>query len=265
MTSDRYTHGHHESVLRNHRWRTAANSAAYLLRHLQPETSLLDVGCGPGTITASLAAIVAPGSVVALDAHADVVAAAARDHPAPNLSFEVGDVYALRFADASFDVVHAHQLLQHLTDPVAALREMHRVARPGGMVAVRESDYGAFVWSPADERLDLWNRVYHQIARRNGAEPDAGRMLHRWFRTAGFDRLEVTSSTWTFHRPEDRAWWGETWAERVLHSAFARQALEYGLADQAALEQMAAAFREFAAHPDAVFVVLHGEVVATRD
>ena len=51
---DRYTHGHHESVLRSHRWRTAANSCAYLLPHLRPDMSLLDVGCGPGTITADL-------------------------------------------------------------------------------------------------------------------------------------------------------------------------------------------------------------------
>ena len=51
-----YTHGHHESVLRSHRWRTAENSAAYLLPHLGPARTLLDVGCGPGTITADLAA-----------------------------------------------------------------------------------------------------------------------------------------------------------------------------------------------------------------
>ena len=60
------------------------------------------------------------------------------------MTFEVGDVYALAAADDSFDVVHAHQVLQHLTDPVAALREMARVCRPGGVIAVRDVDYGAF-------------------------------------------------------------------------------------------------------------------------
>src|SRR6188472_2086916 len=65
---DTYTHGHHESVLRSHEWRTAENSAAYLLPHLQPGMDLLDVGCGPGTITLDLARLVAPGHVVGVDA-----------------------------------------------------------------------------------------------------------------------------------------------------------------------------------------------------
>ena len=72
-----YTHGHHESVLRSHTWRTAENSSAYLLPHLRAGQSLLDVGCGPGTITADLALLVAPGEVVGLDAGAEVVAQAA--------------------------------------------------------------------------------------------------------------------------------------------------------------------------------------------
>ena len=71
-----YTHGHHESVLRSHTWRTAENSAAYLLPHLRPGLSLLDIGCGPGTITVDLARLVAPGQVVGLDASAEVVAQA---------------------------------------------------------------------------------------------------------------------------------------------------------------------------------------------
>src|SRR5919106_1649585 len=64
-----YTHGHHESVLRSHTWRTAENSAGYLLPHLQPGMSLLDVGAGPGTITADLARLVEPGRTTALEAN----------------------------------------------------------------------------------------------------------------------------------------------------------------------------------------------------
>ncbi|MBV9292525.1 MAG: SAM-dependent methyltransferase, partial [Frankiales bacterium] len=66
-----YTHGHHESVLRAHRWRTAENSAAYLLPELHAGLSVLDVGSGPGTITGDLAAIVLPGRVTALEQTAD--------------------------------------------------------------------------------------------------------------------------------------------------------------------------------------------------
>ena len=97
-------------------------------------------------------------------------------------------MYALDFEDASFDVVHAHQVLQHLQDPVAALRELRRVLRPGGTLAVRDSDYAAFVWAPADPLLDRWNELYHPITARNGAEADAGRYLLGWVQAAGLHR-----------------------------------------------------------------------------
>src|SRR3954447_24913964 len=120
-----YTHGHHESVLRSHRWRTVENSAAYLVPHLRPGLELLDVGCGPGTITAGFATRLSPGQVRGIDFSADAIDAARRDHP--GVDFVTGDVYTLKFEDASWDIVHAHQVLQHLSDPVAALKEMRRV------------------------------------------------------------------------------------------------------------------------------------------
>jgi len=262
MPVERYTHGHHASVLRSHRWRTAQNSAGYLLGRLSPGLDLLDVGCGPGTITGDLAAMVAPGRVVGVDAAEDVVAAArAGAHPV-NVSFEVADAYALPFDDASFDVVHAHQVLQHLADPVAVLREMHRVLRPGGLVGVRDSDYAGFTWAPRDPVLDRWRELYHEVTAHNGGEADAGRHLLAWVRAAGFAEAEMTSSTWTFADPDARAWWGGLWAERVESSAFAEQALAYGLSDRDELAAIARAFLRWADSPDATFVVLHAEVVA---
>src|SRR6266849_2800773 len=121
-SSETYTHGHHESVLGSHRMRTAENSAAYLLPYLRSGMSLLDVGCGPGTITHDFARRLAPGEVIGVDREqAPLAEANALAAETSNLAFAVGDVYALDFVDASFDIVHAHQLLQHLTDPVAAL------------------------------------------------------------------------------------------------------------------------------------------------
>ena len=261
-----YTHGHHESVLRSHKWRTAENSAAYLLPRLRAGQRLLDVGCGPGTITLDLASLVAPGDVIGIDASADVVAearsaAAAR---ASDLRFEVGDVYRLAFDDDAFDVVHAHQVLQHLTDPVGALRELRRVLRPGGTLAVRDSDYGAFTWSPPSPVLDRWLALYHEVTRRNGADADAGRSLAAWVRAAGFTEIEAGSSTWTFADPASRAWWGGLWADRVRQSSFATQAVTYGLATVDELEAMATAFGTWAEDEDGWFVVPHGEVLATK-
>jgi SAM-dependent methyltransferase len=262
-----YTHGHHESVLRSHRWRTAENSAAYLLPHLRPGLELLDVGCGPGNLTCDLADRVTPGKVVGLDAASDVLEAAEAERTArgtANVSFEAGDVYGLRFDDDRFDVVHAHQVLQHLTDPVAALRELRRVTRPDGLVAARDSDYAAMTWYPADARLDRWLDLYHEATRRNGGEADAGRYLLAWAREAGFVQVDVSTSTWTFADPETRAWWGGLWADRVSHpgSGLAAQAVEYGLATTDELADLAEGWRAWSAQEDGYFAVVHAEVLA---
>ena len=264
---DTYTHGHHESVLRSHRWRTAENSAGYLLPFLAPGMRLLDIGCGPGTITLDLAARVADGRTVGVDREAAVVAEAQRlldSRPIAGVEFRTADAYALEFDDESFDVVHAHQLLQHLTDPVAALVEMRRVLRTGGVLAVRDSDYGGFVWAPSDALLDRWMELYHDVCRRNGADADAGRSLPGWARTAGFTEIQPSSSTWTFAEPDSRRWWGELWADRVLSSSLGEQAVEYGLSSRDELEAIAAAWRQWLHHDDGFFVVVHAELIARR-
>ena len=264
MTGDVYTHGHHESVLRSHTWRTAENSAAYLLPELRAGMVLLDVGCGPGTITTDLARKVAPGRCVGVDRASEVLAQAQAHATAKGVAveFQAADVYGLPFADAAFDVVHAHQVLQHLTDPVRALRELRRVLKPGGVLAARDSDYSCFSWAPLDPRLARWQAVYRAVCQRNQAEPDAGRFLKGWALAASFTRVTASSSTWTYADPESCAWWGSLWADRCELSEFGRQALGYGLATRAELADIAVAFREWAEKPEAFFVVLHGEVLA---
>jgi SAM-dependent methyltransferase len=248
-------------VLRSHRRRTAADSAAHLLPHLRPEHRLLDVGSGPGTITADLAGLV--GEVVALEATPEAVALTARElrrRGITNATTVVGDVHALELPDGSFDVVHAHQVLQHVGDPVTALREMARVSR--GLVAVRDSDYAAFAWYPELPGLDTWLRLYDAAARANGGQPQAGRRLLAWAHAAGLEQVTPSSSTWCFATPEDRAWWGGMWADRIRHSALADQLLAEGRADEAVLEEVARAWQEWAAHPDGWISLHHGELVA---
>ncbi|MGH3840647.1 MAG: methyltransferase domain-containing protein [Pseudonocardiaceae bacterium] len=261
-TRETYAHGHHESVLRSHRWRTAANSAAYLLDRLVPGTDVLDVGCGPGTITIGFARRVAPGRVVGVDRAAEVVDAARAEAEGPtNVEFRVGDAYRLPTPDAAFDVVHAHQLLQHLSDPVAALVEMRRACRPTGVVAARDSDYASAVWYPEDPTLDHWLDLQRRVMRDSGADPDAGRRLLGWARSAGFSKVVPSASVWCFATPADRGWWAGMWADRVVGSALAEHAVQRGLASRADLQDIAEAWRRWATAGDGWFAVVHGEVL----
>jgi ubiquinone/menaquinone biosynthesis C-methylase UbiE len=262
--ADIYTHGHHESVLRSHRWRTVENSAAYLAPYLAPGMNVLDVGCGPGSISADLARIVRPGRVLAIDNVATIVEHATSEvagRGTDNIEFAVTDAYDLDLPDDSFDVVHAHQVLQHLSEPVVALAQMRRVCRPQGIVAARDSDYEAMTWYPSDPVLERWLDVYREIAKSNDAEPDAGRRLHVWARQAGFTDVAVSASVWCFASNADRQWWGGMWSDRVLESAFAKQAVDGGFADSSELEEMGVAWRRWADHEDGWFSVLHGEVL----
>ncbi|WP_432015403.1 methyltransferase domain-containing protein [Streptomyces cucumeris] len=259
-----YTHGHHESVLRSHTWRTAANSAAYLTGRLEPGMRILDIGCGPGTITADLAELVPEGEVVAVDADSGVLErarAVAEERGLSHVRFAVADVHGLDHPDDSFDVVHAHQVLQHVGDPVRALREMRRVCRPGGLVAVRDSDYAAMTWHPSVPGMDEWLDLYRRVARANGGEPDAGRRLRSWALAAGFTDLTATATAWCYATPEERSWWSGLWADRTVASGYARLAVDGGHTTEAGLREIADAWRAWGACADGWFAVLHGELL----
>ncbi|WP_068253362.1 methyltransferase domain-containing protein, partial [Janibacter corallicola] len=213
----RYLHGHAAPVVAAHAARTAETSAGYLLPHLQPGQRVLDVGCGPGSVTLDLARRVAPGEVVGVDASEEVVEqarAAAREAGIGQVTFEVADAMHLPHDDDSFDVVHAHQVLQHVADPVGLLREMARVTRPGGIVAARDADYEAMTWAPAHPGLTRWLELYRAAARGTGAEPDAGRYLLGWAHEAGLTDVAASASVWCYADDEARRWWGGQWQRR---------------------------------------------------
>src|SRR4029077_5283180 len=111
----------------------------------------LDVGCGPGTITLGLAQLVAPGEVIGIDIQTSLIERAASLEKArgqTNLRFEHADLYALPFADRCFDAAFGNGVLMHLAEPMRALAQLRRVLRPGGVIGVRDPDFGAVLYAP---------------------------------------------------------------------------------------------------------------------
>lgn len=175
-----------------HSRRTAATHAAFFLPQLKPGMRILDAGCGPGSITAGLADAVAPGEVIGIDANHAAIETASRlaataDHP--GLRFEVADVYRLRFADASFDAIFAHALLQHLPDAEDALGRLRRLLKPGGVIGVADADYGGSIIWPASPGLRRAEKLAFRIRQYPGGDVFVGRKLAAHLAAAGYERV----------------------------------------------------------------------------
>lgn len=261
MASAVYSHGHHSSVVAAHAARTVANSAAYLSPLVEPGMRILDVGCGPGSISIDLARRVGDrGRVVGIDMSAEVVEtarAAAAQAGVSNVEFLVRDAYDP--PGERYDVVHAHQVLQHLGDPVAALAAWRAA---GDLVAARDVVYSATVIHPLTPPLARWRELVVALQAANGGDGDAGARLKAWARAAGFASVETDVETWCFESPAGRAFWGGQWAERALHSAFADGTERHGLADASEREAIAAAWSAWAADDDGWMAMLHGWILA---
>ena len=267
MKHETYTHGHAAATVRQHGKRTAEEAAAFLLPSLKPGMRVLDVGCGPGSITRGLAERVAPGQVVGIDLSRETLESARQDAAArglTNLTYEEASVYQLPYAEASFDVAYAHQVFQHLRAPADALNEILRVLRPGGFVAVRDVDWGTASYWPADPWIDRFVETHFTTWYRNGGEPRMGRHLRALFNAAGVDDLEISAAVWCYATPEETIEWGDSYAERLLTSPMGSRPVEYGFATRADIEAMAAAFRAWARHPDAFWAFVHVAALARK-
>lgn len=263
-----HTTDHSSSVLQTHSWRTAANSAPYLLPHIKPNMTILDIGCGPGSISVDFARLVPQGHVTGIEYVSDPLEEGRRlaaSKGIANIDFRVGDIHSLDFPDNSFDMVHVHQVLQHIADPVQALREMRRVAKTdGGIVAARES--AQYVWYPENAGIQSWWDLTDEVSKKKGCNACSGRFIHVWAREAGFDREKIQKSTgsWCFSSPMERAYWGGSMEGRAKSSGLAKKAVEEGLVTQEELDKMAQGWRSFIEDEDGWFAVLHAEILCWK-
>ena len=221
---------------------------------------LLDVGCGPGSITLGLAEHLPLGEVIGVDLSRETLAQATREAEARgirNLRYEVANIYALPFEADQFDVVYAHQVIQHLPERPEALRQMLRVCKQGGRIAIREVDWGTVGYWPEDPRIDRFIEVNQEAWRRLGGEPHMGRELRALFNEAGLVDSRFTAAVWCYSTLDECIAWGDAYADRLLTSSMGERPVEAGLATRSEIEEMASAFREWARKPDAFWMFTH--------
>lgn len=248
--------------------RSAAKEAAFFLPHLCSGMSLLDCGCGPGTITVGLAEIVAPGDVVGIDikpSQFEVGKASALGKRVSNIRFAVGNIYELPFPDGSFDAVFIHAVLYHLSEPRRALTEAHRVLTRGGVIGVRDADRAGNVFTPSNPTLDRARALIARVHEHSGGNPYFGRMHRLLLREVDFVCIKASASYDCFGTPEATKDYAQYMACLILQPHVTNVIVKRGWADLPELEKMSAAIMAWGEHPDAFFVRCRCEAVAWKE
>jgi ubiquinone/menaquinone biosynthesis C-methylase UbiE len=166
---------------------------------------LLDCGCGPGTISVGLAEAIAPGELVGIDTSDRLLESArahAQERGVVNARFKYGDIHAIPFDAGTFDAAIVSHVLEHLPDPVAAMREVRRVLKPGGIVGVCSPDYGGTIIAPIDPLLERWVMLHRAVRESLGGNPLMGRFLRATLLEAGLVRVIGSVSMECYGDPE---------------------------------------------------------------
>jgi len=230
--------------------------------------SLLDCGCGPGTVTLGLAEVVTPGEVVGIDSGPSAVErarAVAAERGIANIRFEVGNIYALPFPDHSFDAAFAHAVLTHLSDPGSALREMYRVLKPGGLIGIRTTYPAGDVHTPADPMADKSKALLNRLYRHNGGDWDVGRRMRGLLLEAGCSRVRGSATYQSYGTPEETRIWAERVVGAFTEPPASEKLLQLGWATQSELEEIAAYWRAWGEKPDAFYARTWCEAVGWKE
>lgn len=237
--------------------RRAAQWVGFLLPYLKRGFSVLDCGCGVGSITLDLAELVAPGQVIGIDideSQLEVARAAAQKRGLTNISFEQGDAYMLRFADNTFDALLAHTLLYHLSDPRRAMREFHRLLKPGGVAGIADDDLATLAFSPD---LPFWHRVvelWTLLMRFNEGSPFYSRHLRGFLLEAGFEKTAGYAVAADYYGTLDETRrWASVLSGVFRSTDFSNLMIRQNWSTQAELNDLVTQLQKWGERPDAFF------------
>jgi ubiquinone/menaquinone biosynthesis C-methylase UbiE len=227
------------AVRRLHRF-TAETDAAYLLTHLKAGMRLLDIGCGPGNISVGLASAVDPGEVYGIDiseTQVELSTEAARDAGHSNARFQVADALNLPFPGNHFDAVHCHAVLMHIPDAMAALAEIKRVLRSGGILGASDLiNESAFI-EPDFGNLKGAIAMFAAGLTANGGHPQIGKELGAKFSEGGFAGIESTGVLETWGTSPGAAEFTDFWLSGAFGPTFGDKAVARGIATQEKIDE----------------------------
>ena len=208
MTSENErAHGVTPGLSRDYADRTAGRQAAFVLPLLRPGMNLLDLGCGPGTITVGLAQAVAPGHVTGIDhdaTHIKAAQALAAERGVTNVTFQHGSALSLPCEDAVFAAVFENNLFTHLAqNAVQAAKEVYRVLKPQGLFAARDVDADVVVWGHLTGPIKQLDKLFIAWHQSRGSDITLGKRLPAILREAGFIDTIKSVSADTKGNPEE--------------------------------------------------------------
>jgi ubiquinone/menaquinone biosynthesis C-methylase UbiE len=267
MTNQReqYTMGYGQAATAIMAARTAQAHASFFLPYLNPGMRVLDCGCGPGTITVGFGDVVAPGEVVGTELEQTQIAIArenARKENVSNVRFETADLYALPFADASFDAVFISAVLANLKEPIRGVSEAFRVLKPGGVIGVKDFDHGGDLIYPADPAIEKYGELYVRMRLDNGHDPNSGRKIGALLIEAGFSELKFSAVYETFTGPRAAAF--AQFSVGLLTESWGNEFTSRSWATKEDIQEMINAWTKFASTPGAIFGAAWCEAVARK-
>lgn len=247
-TPHSYIQGHSDHTTSTQQTRTAESDAGFLIPHIKKTDKILDVGCGPGTITLGLAKYASEGSTIGIDISPEVLEKArafasesnAHDSGPGSIIFEEANILQrLPYLDDTFDIVFSAHVFGHLPMPdlpLQALAEMRRVLKPGGILATRDAaSQHAY---PSSLDLDrLWVERFEQAVNKGKPAVDpTGPNMPALVARAGFDaeggKVRVSGGTLVYSSPQERRWLAKRIAGQLGEGdAFRKSWLEAGISE----------------------------------
>ena len=262
-TSDQeyYKQGYDTYVAKTHEWRTAKNCSGYMLSVIKPTDKILDVGCGPGTITYDLGTYVPQGSVIGVEPTKEIIDEASSkgaENGIKNVKFELGSVYKLPYEDDTFDIVHSHQVIIHLKDRVDAIKEMKRVTKPNGYVCCKDGDLESIVVYPT--KYDKIREYFTSAALNGYTSGTCGRRLRELALEAGFSSgsINSTASNWCISNDDTRKWFTDMYIERLEH------AKQHVGKDDSTKNEIVKSMKEWASDEKGWLIMIQGEIICQK-